>query len=152
MYSHIDSAGDPRIPFACYLAQQTQPSITLPGSGIFHRFRELPAEIQIKILESCDAATLFRLLQTCSSIRNEAEKLFYSHEVPWYIADSWWLIYGCGLPGTASHCPDFARRVHQVEVSCGRLEHEFHQIDGVDLGPEPEGGAEAAPATMALKR
>jgi hypothetical protein len=81
----------------------------------FHRYSQLPLELQLLILEECDAQTLFSLMRTCSTIRAQTKKLFWSHETPWYYASAAW-IQSPGVPGATELCPEFAQQIEQVEL------------------------------------
>jgi len=141
MYSHIDDQGDPLIPFATYIHHEAPSMQSLPNSEIFNRFTDFPSEIQMAIFRSCDAPTLFQLMRTCSNIRAEAQKLFWSHPATWYYVEPDWLTFEYGHPGSEPHCSEFARCVQQVEVAFIRLDYEFRKSEW----PHP------IPATLGIR-
>jgi hypothetical protein len=53
-------------------------------AATFHIFLQLPVELQVKILEECNAQTLFTLMCTSSHLRNLGKKLFWSQKDVWY--------------------------------------------------------------------
>jgi hypothetical protein len=129
MYSHVDDQGDPLIPFATYIHQEAPSTQSLPNLEIFDRFTDFPSEIQLAIYRSCDAPTLFQLMRTCSSIRTEAQKLFWSNPATWYYIEPDWLTFEYGRPGSESHCTKFARYIQQVEVAFIRLDFDFRKSE-----------------------
>jgi len=129
MYSHVDDQGDPLIPFATYIHHESPSTQSLPNSEIFNRFTDFPSEIQTAIFRSCDAPTLFQLMRTCSNIRAEAQKLFWSHPTTWYYVEPDWLNFEYGYPGSEPHCREFASCVQQVEVAFIRLDYCFQKSE-----------------------
>src|ERR1700761_2674267 len=113
--SHINHSGDPHIPFYAYLKQSILLKYTASHPVEFHRYSQLPLELQLLILEECDAQTLFSLMRTCSTIRAQTKKLFWSHETPWYYASAAWR-QRPGVPGATELCPEFASQIEQVEL------------------------------------
>src|ERR1700710_115158 len=75
----------------------------------FHRFADLPAEVYLRILQFCDASTLFQLMHTCSYIRPDASKAFWTQQDDiWYQCDRYWLQALChGRVGMVKHCAWF---------------------------------------------
>src|ERR1700749_2628359 len=53
----------------------TAPDLCRFSRIVFHRFSDLPSEIQFKTIQYCGGATVFRFMQTGNSIRTEAERM-----------------------------------------------------------------------------
>ena len=126
---HVDGNGEPLTPFALYVAPTT-PLPNLPAT--FHRWSDLPDELQLNIYKFCDASTLFRLMQTCANTRAEAEKLFWSDPAFWYPIRGDWLVNG-GIPCT--HYPAAASRLQQIEIALSTMN--LH-LDPNDHDPDPQ--------------
>lgn len=60
--------------------------------------------------------------------------LFWTHPEIWYHVDQAWLVYDYGRPGSEPHCPEFARQIHQVEVSFEQLDYVFHESESRNPG------------------
>ncbi|KAF2427836.1 hypothetical protein EJ08DRAFT_735867 [Tothia fuscella] len=112
--SQISLTPRPEIPFSIYLKQA---ATSKHKQALFQPYTRLPVELQLKILESCDAPTTFRLMQTSSGIRKTATKLFWSHEDPWYY------ILSTDIDVTEERAPDsvswdsqFVKHIEQVEI------------------------------------
>ena len=67
----VTSTGEVCMPFAAYVQPETR-----LVSAVFPEFHRLPAELQLRIFQSCSYATLFRLMQVSSATQHEAQKLF----------------------------------------------------------------------------
>jgi hypothetical protein len=59
-----------------------RPSIGSTAS--FHQHVELPVGLQLRIMQHCNAPTLFQLMRTTRDERTEATKLFVSDPAVWY--------------------------------------------------------------------
>ncbi|PVI03664.1 hypothetical protein DM02DRAFT_652435 [Periconia macrospinosa] len=109
--------GQLRIPFACHVRY---PISTVPLDVSFHQFAQLPAELQLRVLQFCDKPTLFRLMQTSSFIRREAMKLFFADPETWYCVDGDWLKEG-GHPTDGIHDIDFLRRIERLSIELSSI-------------------------------
>jgi hypothetical protein len=116
--SYIDVGRRSKIPFGTYLNEFIGPKHT---SATFHFFLQLPAELQLNILELCDARTTFKLMQTCSSIRKVATKLFWSQKDLWFYiaAEDLAISDEKQKPDSIYWNSEFVSRIEQVEIECG---------------------------------
>ncbi|KAJ5807725.1 hypothetical protein N7474_008994 [Penicillium riverlandense] len=114
----MDHDSLPLTPFSYFVAPEPLP---FQGPKLFHRFMDLPLEIHLMIFRYCDTPTLFHLMHTSSYTRYECLELFWEPEHnTWYrpeyakemFDDKVFPIY---------HCPEFASRVTQVEISLNLL-------------------------------
>jgi hypothetical protein len=48
------------------------------SEGSFHHYADLPAELQLQVIQLCDAPTLFQLMHTSHDLRTEPKKLFFT--------------------------------------------------------------------------
>jgi hypothetical protein len=116
--SYIKLGRRSKIPFGTYLNEFIGTKHT---SATFHFFLRLPAELQLKILESCDARTLFKLMQTCSSIRKDATNLFWSQKDLWYHISGLDLALSIQMrkPDSIYWNSEFVKHIEQVEIKFG---------------------------------
>jgi hypothetical protein len=91
------------------------PDSTAPGVS-FHQYIELPAELQLRVLELCDAPTLFQLMHTSRHLRAEAKKLFFSNQKTWYYLSADSLLEGC--PAESIYDIEFLACVEQLDLEC----------------------------------
>ncbi|KAH7409998.1 hypothetical protein DE146DRAFT_333147 [Phaeosphaeria sp. MPI-PUGE-AT-0046c] len=106
--------GETRIPFRYHVRPVQNETYAMKGG--FHRFLQLPAELQKHVLALCDSATLFQLMQTSYSTRQEAKKLFWSDPTSRYIVDGQWLQAG-GHPRHTNYDLEALAHMHYIEVS-----------------------------------
>lgn len=90
-----------------------KPSIGLKGS--FHQYAKLPAELQLRIMQHCDAPTLFQLMHTTCGVRIEATKLFFSDPAIWYRLEADFLLQRPSA-GELLYEPCFLASVKQLEI------------------------------------
>jgi hypothetical protein len=114
------SHGEIHRPFALYVQSNT----THQQRASFTLFRTLPLELQLHILSFCDNTTLFQVMHTSSTLRDEAAKLFWSCPNAWYHIDGHWLLAG-GFPADAHYATSFLACVQQIEVV-------FHHVQCLD--------------------
>lgn len=117
---HINWEGEPQIPFALYV-QLRSVLETHMACTPFPQFCLLPVELQRHILFFCDAPTLFQLMQSSSSTRHEAKKLFWSNPDTWYCIDGCWLHHG-GYAGTTFEDLSSLIDVRRVNICFHNLE------------------------------
>ena len=67
------------------------------GARGFASFSRLPSELQLRIIQCCNPATLFELMHVLSTIRDEAQKLFWADQGAWYRVNGEWLLAGVFL-------------------------------------------------------
>jgi hypothetical protein len=108
---HSTHQGELQVPFSHHV-RQVDP---ITSEVSFEYYAKLPAELQLKILHFCDAATLFQLMHTSRSTRTEAKKLFFSDPQTWYIVDGEWLLRS-GYPGHTNHDLDFLACTERLNV------------------------------------
>ena len=112
---HSTHEGELQVPFPRHV-RPAHPTTTLEAS--FEQYTKLPAELQLQVLQFCDAATLFQLMHTSRSTRAEARKLFFSDPGTWYIMEADWLLRG-GYTGHTMHDVDFIACVERLNVDFG---------------------------------
>jgi hypothetical protein len=113
---------------------KTKPRLTPPPSPCSFPFFRLPVDLQLIVYEHCDALTLFQLMRTCSRSRRAALKLFWNGTFTgfWYHCPDYWLFeHRIRTYTFARHCPEFARRITNIEIDLIRLELQFRE-DGED--------------------
>ncbi|KAF2669029.1 hypothetical protein BT63DRAFT_439772 [Microthyrium microscopicum] len=125
MHSHINERFEACIPFAVYIRGGDQNASSLPSSLDLSRFMTLPFDIQESIIKSCDARTLWTLMQASSALRAEAQRAFWAHPDVWYYTSSEWLRLERGYSGSEPHCPEFASSVQQIEIEFTKLANTF---------------------------
>jgi hypothetical protein len=108
---HGDFYGELFSPFSSYVRQT---GWTKSNESI-GQYANLPTELQLKILQFCDAATLFRLMHTSRNMRVEARKLFFSNPGVWYLVHAKWLLTG-GYPAYTKLDLDMLACVEQLNV------------------------------------
>jgi hypothetical protein len=93
----------------------------LTGSkGSFHRYTGLPAELQLRVMQQCDAPTLFHLMRTKRDLRIEARKLFFSDPATWYRLQADFLLQQ-PLATESMYEPCFLASVKQLEIHSPHL-------------------------------
>ncbi|KAF2664744.1 hypothetical protein BT63DRAFT_429484 [Microthyrium microscopicum] len=112
-----------RTPFFFHVSNETGQQCPANSIDQGFQFQRLPIEIQFEVFKMCDQPTLFQLMRTCSSIRPEASRLFWSNKDVWYECSFLWLEYEGAKTGPALHCPDFAKNVQQVEIKVDGKTH-----------------------------
>ncbi|PVI08620.1 hypothetical protein DM02DRAFT_607992 [Periconia macrospinosa] len=90
-----------------------QLSPTIPNTS-FSQYSNLPAEIRLRVVRSCDKATLFQLMHTSRETRAEAKRLFFSDPGAWYCVHSDWLRSG----GHPDHTLDDMNFLACIERLC----------------------------------
>jgi hypothetical protein len=105
--------GETRLPF-CHHIHSGQKE-TRSSEDIFHRFLQLPTEIQQYILAFCDPATLFQLMHVSFTMCQEAQKLFWSDPTTRYIIDGQWLLAG-GHPRHTNDDLEALAHMQYIEV------------------------------------
>lgn len=114
-----------------YFHQHIHQTPSIESEGSFHRYAELPAELQLRIMQHCDAPTLFQLMQTTRDVRIEATKLFFSDPAVWYRLQAHSLLQRPSA-GESLYEPCFLTNVKQLEI------HSPHLTSGV-WKPDLEG-------------
>ena len=99
-------------PFSSYVCQTGRAD----SNKSFGQYANLPTELQLRILQSCDAATLFILMHTSRDMRVEARKLFFSNPRVWYMVHADWLLEG-GHPAHTKFDLDMLACVEQLVVN-----------------------------------
>ncbi|KAH6113811.1 hypothetical protein HBI69_129670 [Parastagonospora nodorum] len=125
----VDHHGRENVPFKYFVRPTILPSSKVSTS--FTCFPQLPVELQLQIYDFCDGSTLFNLMHTCSDIRKEASKRFWTHKDTWYRCSE-----DTAFPRDTQHpiiqyCPDFASRITQVEIDFIRI-HMAFPTDEID--------------------
>ena len=105
---------------------QRPSSIGLKGS--FYQHAELPAELQLLIIQHCDAPTLFQLMRTTRDIRIEATRLFFSDPAIWYRLEADFLLKRPSA-GDSLYEPCFLASVEQLEVYSPHLKSRVWKPD-----------------------
>jgi hypothetical protein len=121
------------VPFHYYC--KPQPQLIPPPSPRSFPFFHLPIDIQLIVYEHCDPPTLFQLMRTCSRSRHAATKLFWNSTFAdhWYHCSDYWLSEARNSRYLfASHCPEFALRITNIELDVGRIEGRFRDDDEDD--------------------
>ncbi|KAF1962013.1 hypothetical protein CC80DRAFT_589468 [Byssothecium circinans] len=116
---HATTNGELRIPFARYIRPSES---TCSPDAAFPQFSNLPVELQLRVLQSCDSPTLSQLMQTSSFLRTEAKKLLFSDPEVWYCVDAKWLLEG-GYPGDALHDMTFLAYVQRLDIHFHPMSH-----------------------------
>lgn len=98
-----------------YFHQHIQQVPSIASEESFHHYVELPAELQLRIMQHCDAPTLFQLMHTTRDIRVEARKLFFSHPPTWYRLQADFLLLRPSA-GETLYDPAFLASVTQLEI------------------------------------
>jgi hypothetical protein len=131
-FTEVSYKAEYTMPFSIYLHQNNsdQPESSTTSASLTLFFK-MPIELRLLIYNECNLLTLFTLMHTSSALRIEAGNAFWSHPGPWYQIDHCdkWLVWENGYAGSQLHCPDFARRIRQVEISFVRVERSiWHNI------------------------
>ncbi|KAH7092216.1 hypothetical protein FB567DRAFT_463231 [Paraphoma chrysanthemicola] len=105
--------GETRLPFRYHIHNRQKE--TQISDDEFHRFLQLPIEIQQYILTFCNAATLFQLMHVSFTMRQEAKKLFWSDPTSRYVVDGQWLLAG-GHPRLTNDDLEALTHIQYVEV------------------------------------
>ena len=83
---------------------------------VLHGFARLPVEMQLRVAKHCDAPTLWQLMRTSSSLRSEAQSLFWSHSDLWFAVGGrgWWRAKIASRKHLLDYQSDFLRHVKQI--------------------------------------
>ncbi len=100
-----------RIPFHIYI----QPSASTAQTPSFPQFCNLPAELQLHIIDCCSPDTLYQLMHVSSAFRKEASKLFWASPNAYFVAEMHWLLQG-GHPGETYSDMAFLKLVQNIEI------------------------------------
>ncbi|KAH7063993.1 hypothetical protein BKA63DRAFT_175916 [Paraphoma chrysanthemicola] len=106
--------GEPRMPFTLHV----QPERLFYSTRTFPLFPNLPIELQLHIIQFCNCATLFQLMQVCTTTRKEAQKLFWSDPEIWNVIGGTWLLSG-GFTSDTCYDIDALGNLQQIEVDFG---------------------------------
>ncbi|KAH8701255.1 hypothetical protein GQ44DRAFT_632233 [Phaeosphaeriaceae sp. PMI808] len=106
-------SGDMYLPFRHHI--HSGQNERRPSDDEFHKFLQLPTELQQYILSFCDPATLFQLMHVSSTTREEAKKLFWSDPTTRYIIDGQWLFAG-GHPRHTNSDLEALTHMQYIEV------------------------------------
>lgn len=129
MFSHVIDEGywkaplDLTIPmtfigqFFKYFHQHVHQTNVATSKSSFHQYAELPAELQLRTLQHCDAPTLFQLMHTTRDLRTESKKLFFSDPTTWYRLHAESLL-SCSLPGESMYDLGFLASIEQLDLHC----------------------------------
>ncbi|KAH7392541.1 hypothetical protein BKA66DRAFT_457724 [Pyrenochaeta sp. MPI-SDFR-AT-0127] len=105
--------GEMRLPFRQYV--HSGQNERHPSDDEFHRFLQLPTELQQYIVSFCDPATLFQLMHVSFTTRQKAKKLFWSDPTTRYIIDGQWLLAG-GHPRHTNDNLEALTHMQYIEV------------------------------------
>jgi hypothetical protein len=116
--SHVDGAGQEHIPFHAYLEQSNStPNGPQSNEATYHQYYpSLPLELQLHILKSCDAPTLFNLIRTCSSLRAHTNPLFWADRDVWYETYALWMMDTYSFPQYYKASLDFSKGIQQLDI------------------------------------
>ncbi|KAH6641966.1 hypothetical protein C7974DRAFT_384588 [Boeremia exigua] len=104
-----------------YFDQHVSPRhLTTRSEGSFHQYSELPAELQLRVLQQCDAPTLFQLMHTTRCLRVESRKLFFSDWTTWYRLEMDDLLQS-QLLSDSIYEPSFLANIEQLDIHCACL-------------------------------
>ena len=103
-----------------YFHQHIHQRQSTGSKGSFHRYAELPAELQLRVMQQCDAPTLFQLMRIKHDLRIEARKLFFSDPVTWYRLQADFLLRH-PLVTESMYEPCFLASVKQLEIHSPHL-------------------------------
>ena len=112
---HTNPLNEICIPFSQFVKPRQSQNAS-SATCTFPQFGRLPAEMQLHILDFCDAPTLFQLMHVSAALCMEAKKLFWAQPDAWYNVDSNWVEKGC-YPGAMPHAMDIMAHVEQVELN-----------------------------------
>jgi hypothetical protein len=118
--------GELHVPFTRHVRQL---SPTIPNTS-FSQYSNLPAELRLRVLRSCDKATLFQLMRTSRETRAEAKRLFFSDPGAWYCVDSDWLRSG-GHPGQTWRDMNFLACIERLCIEYGWLHDTYHTVGAI---------------------
>ncbi|KAL3490238.1 hypothetical protein BJX62DRAFT_238377 [Aspergillus germanicus] len=128
----LTNRGVPVTAFSLAVALQPQPQPT-PKPRTFYAFTNLPVELQLQILRSCDGPTLFQLIHTTSHIRSLTLPLFWNtfSKNTWYSINTLSIGYAPFFEITyIAHDESFAKNIAQVEIDIFRGLFEFRGESG----------------------
>jgi hypothetical protein len=100
------------VPFTYHVQPST---VGREKTASFLLFPLLPRELQLQVIDYCNPATLYQLMQVSSTTRDEARRRFWSDQEAWYRVDGEWLLAG-GFTGHTCDAADFLANVQQVEL------------------------------------
>jgi hypothetical protein len=123
----LTNQGVPVTAFSLAVALQPQPQPT-PKPRTFYAFTNLPVELQLQILCSCDGSTLFQLIHTTSHIRSLTLPIFWNtfSKNTWYSINTISIGYAHLFKITyIAHDESFAKNIAQVEIDIFRGLFEF---------------------------
>lgn len=118
--------GELHVPFTRHVRQL---SPTMPNAS-FSQYLNLPAEIRLRVVRSCDKATLFQLMQTSRETRAEAKRLFFSDPGAWYCVDSDWLRSG-GQPGHTWRDMNFLACIERLCIEYSWLHETYYTVGAI---------------------
>ena len=104
--------------FFKYFHQHVRPLNSKTSEACFDQYTILPAELQVQVLQSCDAPTLFQIMRTSRNLRAEAKKLFFSDRNTWYRLSMRDLLIICSCPGESIYDVDFLASIEQLNLDC----------------------------------
>lgn len=111
------------VPFKYFVRPTQLPSSE--ASRSFTCFLDLPAELQLYVYDSCDASTLFNLMHTSSSARNEVSKRFWAHSDTLYCCRNDSYFSSSSRNPIIFHSPEFGSQITRVEIDMIRIEMKF---------------------------
>lgn len=99
-----------------YFNQHIHPRhLTKRSEETFYRYAELPAELQLHVMQQCTPPTLFQLMHTTRDLRIESKKLFFSDQATWYRLEAHLLLENPLLP-ESKYEPSFLASVQQLYI------------------------------------
>jgi hypothetical protein len=104
--------------FFKHFYQHIRPMNSATSEASFHQYTRLPVELQIRVLQLCDAPTLFQLMHTSRHLRTEAKKLFFSDQKTWYRLSMKDYFINCSCPGESIYDVDFLACIQQLDLKC----------------------------------
>jgi hypothetical protein len=103
--------------FFKYFHQHIRSQNSTTSKGSFHRYADLPAELQLQVLQLCDAPTLFKLMHTSRDLRTESKKLFFADQNTWYRLQAHPLLHRAS-PGESTYDVCFLANIEQLDLEC----------------------------------
>lgn len=130
--------GETRLPFRFHVRQTH--TVDRSTQDEFTKFAQLPVELQVHIMSFCDTATLWRLMRTSYSTREQALKMFWSDPTFRYVINGQRLFAG-GHARDANYSLEALAHIRYLEVGFldfttnllfGWDENEYHTSENVE--------------------
>ncbi|KAH6613840.1 hypothetical protein C7974DRAFT_417591 [Boeremia exigua] len=123
--------------FFKYFHQHISPLHFTTSGGHFGKYSKLPVELQLRIIQLCDAQTLFQLMHTSHDLRTESKKLFFADQKTWYRlhAD---LLRNCSSPSELVHDAYFLASIEQLNLEFELSFNSWYPEDWWETGATDE--------------